>query len=74
MIKASMMMKSTNTEFQAIMRRRAGTPKGVMLSRILKSGKPGKPTFYQFFGCESTAQDVIKRMESNNPGHRWVEA
>lgn len=73
-MKASMMMKSTNTEFQAILARRRGTPKGVMLSRILKSGKPGKPTFYQFFGCEHSAQDVINRMESNNPGDKWVEA
>ena len=32
---------NTNTEFKAIMARRSN-PKGVMLSRILKSGKPGK--------------------------------
>lgn len=65
--------KSTNTEFNAIMARRSN-PKGVMLSRILKSGKAGKPAFYRFYGNESTAQDVINRMESNNPGDHWVEA
>lgn len=65
--------KSTNTEFKAIMARRSN-PKGVMLSRILKSGKLGKPAFYRFYGNESTAQDVINRMESNNPGDHWVEA
>lgn len=65
--------KSTNTEFYAIMARRSN-PKGVMLSQILKSGKPGKPTFYQFYGCEKTAQEVIDRMENNNPGKHWVEA
>lgn len=66
--------KSTNTEFQAIMARRRSTPKGVMLSRILKSGKPGKPSFYQFFGCEHSVEDVIRRMERNNPGQIYVEA
>ena len=65
--------KSTNTEFKAILARRSN-PKGVMLSRILKSGKAGRPQFYQFYGSESTAQDVINRMESNNPGDHWVEA
>ena len=65
--------KSTNTEFRAIMARRAN-PQGVMLSRILKSGKPGKPQFYQFYGAEKTAQEVIERMMRNNPGNTWVEA
>lgn len=66
--------KSTNTEFYALLARRQGTPKGVMLSRILKSGKPGKPQFYQFCGGEKTAQEVIERMQNNNPGDTWVEA
>ena len=65
--------KSTNTEFKAIMARR-DNPKGVMLSCILKSGKAGKPAFYKFYGSESTAQDVIDRMERNNPGNHWIEA
>ena len=65
--------KSTNTEFKAIMARRSN-PEGVMLSRILKSGKPGKPQFYRFYGGEKTAQEVIERMQSNNPGTIWVEA
>jgi len=65
--------KSTNTEFKAIMARRSN-PKGVMLSRILKSGKLGKPSFNQFYGGEKTAQEVIARLEKNNPGQHWVEA
>ena len=65
--------KSTNTEFNAIMARRSN-PKGVMLCRILKSGKPGKPSFNQFYGGEKTAQEVIARLEKNNPGQHWVEA
>lgn len=65
--------KSTNTEFKAIMARRSN-PKGVMLSCILKSGKVSKPAFYKFYGSESTAQDVIDRMERNNPGNHWIEA
>lgn len=65
--------KSTNTEFMAIMARRSN-PKGVMLCRILKSGKLGKPQFNQFYGGEKTAQEVITRLEKNNPGQHWVEA
>ena len=65
--------KSTNTEFQAILARRSNI-KGVMLCRILKSGKPGKPQFYRFYGGEKTAQEVIERMQNNNPGDTWVEA
>lgn len=65
--------KSTNTEFKAIMARRSN-PKGVMLCRILKSGKLGKPQFNQFYGGEKTAQEVITRLEKNNPGQHWVEA
>lgn len=66
--------KSTNTEFYALLARRQGTPKGVMLSRILKSGKPGKPQFNRFYGNESTAEEVIARLEENNPGDHWIEA
>lgn len=65
---------NTTTEFLAIMARRQGTPKGVMLSKILKSGKLGKPQFNKFYGSESTAQEVISRLEDNNPGQHWVEA
>lgn len=65
--------KSTNTEFRAIMARRSN-PTGFMLSRILKSGKPGKPQFYKAYGGEKTAEDVIRRMMENNPGDVWVEA
>lgn len=65
--------KPTNTEFRAIMARRSN-PKGVMLCKILKSGKLGKPQFNQFYGGEKTAQEVITRLEKNNPGQHWVEA
>lgn len=65
--------KSTNTEFKTIMDRRSNL-KGVMLSRLLKSGKLGKPQFYQFYGGEKTAQEVIERLQKNNPSSVWVEA
>lgn len=65
--------KSTNTEFKTIMDRRSNL-KGVMLSRLLKSGKLGKPQFYQFYGGEKTAQEVIERLQKNNPSNTWVEA
>lgn len=65
--------RSTNTEFRAIMERRSN-PKGVMLCRVLKSGKLGKPQFNRFYGGEKTAQDVINRLEKLNAGSRWVEA
>lgn len=68
------LMKSTNTEFYAIMDRRAGTPNGAMISRITKTGKPGKPAFFRFFGTETTAQEVIIRLERNNPGQKYIEA
>lgn len=66
-------MKYSNNDFHAILARRRPNIKGVMLSRILKSGKPGKPSFYQFFGCEHSVEDVIRRMERNNPGQTYVE-
>lgn len=66
-------MKYSNNDFHAILARRRSNIKGVMLSRILKSGKPGKPSFYQFFGCEHSVEDVIRRMERNNPGQTYVE-
>lgn len=65
--------KSTNTEFKAIMNRRSSV-KTVSLRRILKSGKPGAAHEYKLYGSESTAEDVIKRLEKNNIGDRWVEA
>lgn len=67
------MKRITNNDFHAILARRRSAPKGVMLSRILKSGKPGKPQFYEFFGCEHSVEDVIRRMERNNPGQTYVE-
>jgi len=66
-------MKYSNNDFHAILARRRSNIKGVMLSRILKSGKPGKPQFYEFFGCEHSVEDVIRRMERNNPGQTYIE-
>lgn len=48
--------------------------KGVELRRILKNGKFGASSFYEFYGDEKTEQDVIDRMERNNPGRHWVKA
>ena len=64
------MMKVTNTTLGMLMDNRK---KGVMLSQILKSGKPGKPRLYETVGHETTA-DVIDRLEKLNPGYKWVEA
>ena len=50
------------------------TPKTITLCKILKSGKLGKPQEYELYGSEKTAEDVISRMERNNPGNRWVKA
>ena len=69
--------KSTSADFKAILNRRSNSTKSkqtVTLSRILKNGKPGKPNVYELYGCEKTAQDVIARLEKNNPGCKWVEA
>lgn len=65
--------KSTNTEFKAIMNRRS-SPKTIALCKILKSGKAGKPCEYTLLGSESSAEEVITRLESCNPGQHWVEA
>lgn len=65
--------KSMNTEFKAIMNRRTAK-NGVMLRCTKKNGEFGKPAFYQFFGSENTAEEVIRRMENNNPGKKFVEA
>ena len=65
--------KSTNADFKAILNRRSKSNQSVMLSRILKNGKPGKPAPYDLYGSEKTAQDVISRLESNNPGCKWIE-
>ena len=48
--------------------------KGAMLCKILKSGKPGKPILFEFYGCEATAQDVIDRLEKLNPETKWIAA
>lgn len=61
-------------QFEAIYNRRKGTPRGYMLSCIRKDGKPGKPMFHDAMGCENCAEDVIARLEGNNPGRHWVVA
>lgn len=65
--------KSTNTEFNAIINRRSN-PKSVMVCKVLKSGKIGKPRKEMMFGAEKTVEDVIARLESLNPGMHWVAA
>ena len=67
------MKRITNNDFHAIVARRRSNIKGVMLSRILKSGNPGKPFFVSFLWNEKGAQDVITRLESMNPGQPYVE-
>ena len=67
--------RNTSVEFYALQARRSSkAKKTVTLCRILKSGKPGKPREYDLFWSEKTAADVIARLESYNPGDRWVEA
>ena len=46
----------------------------VWLTRKLKSGGWGKPRAYDLFGHEKNANDVIARMERNNPGDTYREA
>lgn len=46
---------------------------GAMLCMILKSGKPGKPRFYKYYG-ESTPQELINYLEKLNPGTKWIAA
>ena len=63
---------NTSTEFHAIMSRRSHK-KTVTLRRILKSGKPGAAMEYEMYS-DKTAEDVIARLEQNNPGDHWVLA
>lgn len=64
----------SRNDFYHISSRRESKPDGVMLRLILMSGKPGKPRFCRFYGSESTAQEVIKRLEELNPGDKYIEA
>ena len=71
------MMKVTNRTFgmmAANRRENRLNSNGVRLCRILKNGKPGKPTLYEKLSGEQTAADVIARLESLNPGSKWTEA
>ena len=51
------------------------TPKnGVYLYPVRKDGsKYAKPSFYKFYGDEKTAEDVIARLEKQNPGQKFVK-
>ena len=51
------------------------TPKnGVYLYPVRKDGsKYAKPSFYEFYGNEKTAEDVIARLEELNPGKKFVK-
>lgn len=62
-----------NSDFTAIMQRRSKRT-GFMLCRLLKDGSLGKPSFYQTFGSEKTPEEIIHRLEANNPGCKWVKA
>lgn len=57
-------------KFATIMKNRS-TKKTVILQKKLKSGKFGKPCEYEMFGGETTAEDVIKRLEKSNPDSTW---
>jgi len=67
-------MKYSKHDFDAILARRHSTRNGAMISRILKSGKPGKPFFVAFLWNEKSAKDVVNRLEALNPGVTYVEA
>lgn len=65
--------KSMNVEFRAIQARRS-TPKTVLLCKVLKSGKLGVAREEHLYGSETSAEDVIARLEKLNPGSHWVKA
>lgn len=65
--------KSMNIEFRAIMNKRINK-NSVVLCKVLKNGKLGSPIHYEMFGNEKTAEDVIKRLEVNNNGSKWIKA
>lgn len=71
-------MKYVNSKQQALSNAYFASKKskanGFYLSRILKSGKPGKPSLYETYGREKCAQDVIDRLERLNTGDHWVIA
>ena len=46
----------------------------VSLYPVKKDGTPGKLRKYECYGNEKTAEDVIKRLESLNPGRKWMVA
>lgn len=49
-----------------------GLSKGAFIYRIKKDGtKSAHPTFYQFFGAEKTAEEVIARLIKLNPNSRF---
>lgn len=49
-----------------------GLLKGAFIYRIKKDGtKSARPTFYQFFGAEKTAEKVIARLIKINPNSKF---
>lgn len=65
------MMRVTRTTFNMLQQNRAKEhKKTVTLQRKLKSGKWGKPMEYDMRN-NKTAEEVIARLESNNPGDTW---
>lgn len=52
-----------------------GFPKGAFIYHIKKNGERyKKPYFYQIYGSEKSAEDIIKRLEYLNPGQRFEKA
>lgn len=64
-------MKVTRTTINMLADIRRSNLTIVTLQRKLKSGKWGKPCEHKLFGCEKTAEEVIARLERNNPGDTW---
>lgn len=48
---------------------------GCYIYTLKKDGtRPVKPNFVQYIGSEKTPEDVVKRLEKNNPGTKFVPA
>ena len=65
------MMKVTKTTFNMLAANRTKEhKKTVTLQRKLKNGTWGKAREYDMFN-DKTAEEVIARLETNNPGDTW---
>lgn len=51
---------------------RDGSPKGASIYSLKKDGsRYAKPEFIAFIGNETTAEDIVKRLEKLNPSRRF---